>query len=42
MQKEWLKEGIELLNMQWTDFDDFARKYDSGVNPDNYALRAAY
>ena len=30
---------IELLNMQWEDYDDFERKYGSDNNPDNFALR---
>ena len=27
---------------QWADFDDFARRYDSGVNPDNWAKRSLH
>jgi hypothetical protein len=34
-QKSW----IELMNMQWDDYDDFEKKYGSDVNPDNYAKR---
>ena len=30
---------IELLNMEWTDYDDFERKYGSDDNPDNWAKR---
>jgi hypothetical protein len=30
---------MELLEMEWEDFDDFQRKYDSSVNRDNYAKR---
>ncbi len=30
---------MELLEMEWDDFDDFQRKYDSAVNRDNYAKR---
>jgi hypothetical protein len=33
------KIAVELLAMQWKDFDDFYKKYDSTVNPDNYAKR---
>lgn len=36
-QRRW----IELLNMEWTDYDDFEKKYGSDVNPDNYAKRAS-
>ena len=25
--------------MNWTDYEDFQRKYDSTVNPENYAIR---
>jgi hypothetical protein len=31
----------DLYNMKWSDFDDFLRKYDSLVNPDNLAMRAS-
>jgi hypothetical protein len=31
--------GIELGKMEWTDFDDFLAKYDSRVNPENFAKR---
>ena len=30
---------IELMNMEWQDYEDFERKYGSDVNPDNYAKR---
>ena len=36
-QRRW----IDLINMEWTDYDDFERKYGSDVNPDNYAKRSA-
>jgi len=32
-------QSIELLSMTWEDFEDFQRKYDSTVNPDNFAKR---
>ena len=31
---------IELLNMQWKDYDDFERKYGSDNNPHNCACRS--
>lgn len=34
-QRRW----IELMNMEWKDYDDFERKYGSDKNPDNYAKR---
>ena len=37
--KEGLRDFYELMSMQWTDFDDFKRKYDSRVNPENFIKR---
>lgn len=31
--------AMELLEMEWRDFEDFDAKYDSTVNPENYAKR---
>jgi hypothetical protein len=42
LSNDWQKEAAELLAMQWTDFDDFARQYDSSINPDNWAKRAKH
>jgi len=36
---EYIEIFAELLEMEWDDFDDFLRKYDSSVNRDNYAKR---
>ncbi|MGD0805725.1 MAG: hypothetical protein ABSA11_16815 [Candidatus Bathyarchaeia archaeon] len=30
---------IDLLNYEWTDYDDFEKKYGSDNNPDSYAKR---
>ncbi len=30
---------LELLNMEWSDYDDFERKYGSDYNLDNVAKR---
>ena len=30
---------IELMNMEWTDYDDFERKYGSDTNKESYAKR---
>jgi hypothetical protein len=38
--KEGMRDYYELLSMQWTDFDDFKRKYDSRINPENFLKRA--
>jgi hypothetical protein len=40
--EEGFKNWLNLMNMQWTDFKDFRRKYDSSVNPENFAKRMAY
>jgi hypothetical protein len=37
--KEWQQRFIEVLNMQWRDFDDFRARYDSSVDVENYAKR---
>jgi hypothetical protein len=29
----------ELMSQEWSDFNDFIKKYDSSVNPDNYIKR---
>ena len=36
---EYTKIALELLNMEWEDYDDFERKYGSDVDPDNYGKR---
>jgi hypothetical protein len=33
---------IKLLNMEWTDYDDFEKKYGSDNNPENYAMRNSF
>ena len=37
--EEWQKKGIQLLELEWSDYDDFERKYGSDVNPDNFGMR---
>jgi hypothetical protein len=37
--KEGLRDFVELVSMQWSDLEDFKKRYDSRVNPENYALR---
>ena len=39
LTKEWLNDYTELLEAEYTDYDDFLRKYDSSVNRDNYTKR---
>ena len=36
---ETYKKIIELLNMQWEDYDDFENKYGSDNNPESFATR---
>ncbi len=38
--EEGQKRFIQLLNMEWTSWEDFLVKYDSKVNEDNFAKRA--
>ena len=40
--EERARRGLELLEMEWTDYDDFERKYGSDNNPENFAMRTAY
>lgn len=42
MSEEGALRFIDLLNMQWNDFEDYKKKYDSSVNPGNYAKRMAF
>jgi hypothetical protein len=37
--EEGAKRFIELLNMEWTDYADFEKKYGSDNNPDNWGKR---
>jgi hypothetical protein len=37
--KEKYLDALTLGMMEWDDFDDFARKYDSRVNAENFAMR---
>ena len=43
MQQLYSEEGVrrelDCYMMQWTDFEDFKRKYDSTVNPESYSKR---
>jgi len=32
--------SLELLEMEWDDYEDYLKKYDSTINHDNYAKRA--
>jgi hypothetical protein len=39
ISEEGSKRWMELMQMEWKDFDDFSKKYDSSINLDNYAKR---
>ena len=39
ISEEGSRRWMELMQMEWKDFDDFYKKYDSSVNIDNYAKR---
>jgi len=42
MSEEGALRWVDLLSMQWNDFEDYKKKYDSSVNPGNYAKRSAF
>jgi len=37
--EEGVRRELDCYTMQWTDFEDFKKKYDSTVNPANYSKR---
>ena len=37
-----MRDTWELFQMEWTDFNDFAAKYDSSVNVENFEKRYSY
>ena len=39
LTEEGQRRDIDCYAMQWTDFDDFKKKYDNRVNPENYSKR---
>jgi hypothetical protein len=39
--EESVRRFIDCIGMQWSDFDDFKKKYDSRVNPENFAKRVS-
>ena len=38
--KEAIKDWLDVLQMQFTDYEDFLEKYDSSVNMENYLQRS--
>lgn len=42
LSEESWKRFADLMNMEWTDFDYFMKKYDSTVNPELFAKRMSY
>ena len=39
LTEEWQQRFLEVMSMQWTDFNDFKKKYDSTVNPQSSVKR---
>ena len=37
--KEGYRSFLEFINMEWTDYDDFEKKYGSDTNPESFAIR---
>jgi hypothetical protein len=37
--KDGVKNYLEFISMEWTDYNDFEKKYSSSMNPESYALR---
>jgi hypothetical protein len=40
--KEFATTWIGFAKMKWDNFEDFQKKYDSRVNPENYAARVSF
>ena len=39
LTEEWQRRFLEVMSMQWSDFEDFRKRYDSSVNPQSYVKR---
>jgi hypothetical protein len=39
LSEDWQRKMTQLLNSEWSSFEDFVKKYDSKVNEDNYVKR---
>jgi len=39
LTEEWQQRFLDVMSMQWKDFEDFKNKYDSSVNPGSYVKR---
>jgi hypothetical protein len=39
MTDEGIKKFYSLYTMEWRDLEDYQRKYDSRINPENFAMR---
>jgi hypothetical protein len=40
--EEGIRRAISIINMEWSDWDDFLRKYDSRVNEENFIKRMVF
>jgi len=41
ISREFQRDWIDLMNMEWENYDDFENKYGSDNNPENYAKRVS-
>ena len=39
LDRDYLLDSVEVMELEWEDFDDFRKKYDSTVNPDSFSRR---
>jgi hypothetical protein len=39
LTEEWQQRFLDVMSMQWKDFEDFKNKYDSSINPESYVKR---
>jgi len=41
MTEQGSRQYVDLMSMEWSDLDDYKKKYDSRTNPENFAKRIA-
>jgi hypothetical protein len=42
LSEEGALRWVDILSMQWSDFDDYVKKYDSSINRENFAKRITF
>ena len=42
LSENGMLDWMDLANMQWSDWDDYKKKYDSSVNRENFGKRVAF